>query len=106
MKRGDIAVILCLLILAGGLLLPPRLLPPGPLTVYVNGEIAMKSMHVNGAEVEIDGGRARIASSPCPDQLCVHAGWLDKPGQSAVCLPRRVIVELRGARNEVDGVAG
>jgi len=103
MRRGDVWVALGLLALAGALLLL-RILPAGQPVVYVNGEAAAQSVTVNGVEVEIVGGRARVAASPCRDQLCVHAGWLEKPGDIAVCLPQRVIVELRGAK-EVDGVA-
>ncbi|MDR2686774.1 MAG: NusG domain II-containing protein [Oscillospiraceae bacterium] len=103
MRRGDVWVALGLLALAGALLLL-RVLPAGQPVVYVNGEAATQSVTVNGVEVEIVGGRARVAASPCRDQLCVHAGWLEKPGDIAVCLPQRVIVELRGAK-EVDGVA-
>jgi len=103
MRRGDVWIALGLLALAGTLLLL-RLLPGGA-AVYVNGEPAAQSMIVNGVEIEMDGARARVAASPCRDQLCVHAGWLEKPGDVAVCLPQRVIVELRGAKG-VDAVAG
>ena len=103
MKRGDLWIALGLLALAGVLLLL-RVLPGGQPMVYINGEVAVQSMVVNGVEIEIDGGRARVADSPCRDKLCVHAGWLERPGDIAVCLPQRVIVEIRGAK-EVDGVA-
>ena len=104
MRRGDIWIALGLLAIAGALLLL-RFLPGGQPMVYVNGEAAAQSMVINGVEIEIDGARARVTESPCRDKLCVHAGWLEKPGDIAVCLPQRVIVEIRGAK-EVDGVAG
>jgi len=103
MKRGDIITALALLAVAGALLL---LRGTGAGKVYVNGEEAAASMTVNQVEIEIDGGRARVIDSPCRDRLCVHAGWLERPGDVAVCLPRRVIVEIRGAGRGVDGVAG
>ena len=40
--------------------------------------------------------QARIASSPCRNQYCVHQGWLKHAGQVAVCLPNRITVELAG----------
>jgi len=102
MKRGDIAVALCLLALAGLLLL---LRGTGAGAVYVNGVQAGESMTVNEVSIEIDGARARVAASPCRDQICVRAGWIERSGEMAVCLPQRVIVEMRGPRTGADSVA-
>lgn len=44
--------------------------------------------------VEIDGLRAHVVSSPCPDKLCVKMGWLERPGDYAACLPNRVLAEV------------
>ena len=102
MKRGDIAVAIALLALAGGLLL---LRGNSAGEIFVNGEQASQSMQINEVFIEIEGNRARIAHSPCRDQLCMRAGWLERGGDTAVCLPQRVIVEIRGARRGVDCVA-
>lgn len=32
--------------------------------------------------------------SDCPDQICVHTGKIHLPGQSAACLPNKVIVVI------------
>jgi len=111
MRRGDIITALCLLALAGAMLL---LRGTGEGKVYVNGEAAQASVTVNDVTIEIDGDRARVVDSLCRDKLCVRAGWLERPGDVAVCLPQRVIVEIRGATRGVarvkakgvDGVAG
>jgi len=34
---------------------------------------------------------------------CVKRGWLRRPGDSAVCLPNRLVVRISG-KTEVDGV--
>ncbi len=44
--------------------------------------------------LEINEGRIRFKSSPCPNQICVHAGWLEYGGEFAACLPNRVAVEV------------
>ncbi len=41
-----------------------------------------------------ESGRVCIASSDCPDQICVHTGWLTSAGQTAVCLPFRVVLKV------------
>jgi hypothetical protein len=106
MKRGDVITALALLALAGMLLVVRMAGAGNQGAVYVNGEAAQASLTVNGVAVEIEGNRARVTDSPCGDKLCVRAGWLERPGDVAVCLPRRVIVEVRGGRSGVDGHAG
>lgn len=47
--------------------------------------------------VEIKDGRAAVETSPCPNQTCVLAGFVDKPGQWVACLPNHVFVRLEGS---------
>jgi len=42
--------------------------------------------------VEIRGGVARVASSPCADQTCVAMGAIKLPGRWSACLPNRVML--------------
>jgi len=46
--------------------------------------------------IEIKGGAIRVAESDCPKGVCKHAGWIRTPGRSIVCVPNKVLVELRG----------
>ena len=124
-KWGDFAV--AVLILASAALIFLLFAPEnasGPLTavVRVDGEeyrrivlsdipegetlrISLEEQADMVIEVRQDG--VRVARSSCPDQVCVHTGWLTKAGQSAVCLPYRVSVRLEGSTDDnVDGIAG
>ncbi len=49
----------------------------------------------------IKEGEAYLTDSSCPDHLCEHMGKIDKVGQSIICLPNRVVVEIRGSSGEV-----
>ncbi|MGB9856637.1 MAG: NusG domain II-containing protein [Dictyoglomaceae bacterium] len=40
----------------------------------------------------------RMVSSPCPDKLCIKQGWINKIGESIVCLPNRVVLRLEGEK--------
>lgn len=40
-----------------------------------------------------DGG-VEVSRADCPTQDCVHTGWIDRAGESIVCLPARVIIQL------------
>lgn len=45
----------------------------------------------------------RVAGSDCPTQDCVHTGEIYRAGQSIVCLPARIIIQLEGAAEASDG---
>ena len=46
--------------------------------------------------VEVRGGKVRVLSSPCPQQICRHGGWIGAPGTLLVCLPNEVVVRVPG----------
>lgn len=55
--------------------------------------------------VEADG--VSVLKSDCTDKVCVNTGKLSHSGQSAVCLPARVSIEINGkSANNLDGVVG
>ncbi len=60
----------------------------------------IQSISVDGplgtTRIEIEPGRARVATDPSPRQLCVKQGWLTLSGQAALCLPNQVSLEIRG----------
>jgi len=113
MKRGDFLILLACLIAAGALFVPRLLAPPAGTAIVTSGEARHEfaleedlTQEIHGVVVEISGGRARIVSSPCRDQLCVKAGWVSRPGEAAICLPQRVVLQVQARRSsEVDGVA-
>ena len=39
---------------------------------------------------------AQFISSTCPDQTCVRSGQLTRGGETALCLPARVVLRLDG----------
>jgi hypothetical protein len=85
--------------------------------VKVRGEIVRKvalsegggnsTFTVNGrlgpCTVEIDGKRIRMREAPCPDRICVRQGWIEKGGESVVCVPGEVMIGIEG-RAPVDAV--
>lgn len=54
----------------------------------------------------IENGTAHISEASCPDKLCVHQGKISYEGQSLICLPNKVIVEVVGGeKSGYDAVA-
>ncbi len=52
--------------------------------------------------LEAENGSIRFSYAECPDQVCVHTGWISRPGQIAVCLPAGVIVKIEGESDDMD----
>jgi len=83
------------------------------ITISVDGEIfGIYSLHEN-QEIKINDtnvliikdGKADMIHADCPDQICVNQKEISKTGETIVCLPNKVIVEVKGAdASELDAV--
>lgn len=118
------AVVAGILLASGGwILLGQREAPPGPrlATIVVAGEtIAEVNLDdltqtqiltlpwPGGGEtvIEAQPGRIRVQQADCPDQICVHQGWISHGGLPIVCLPHRLSIEITGGGEGLDAVAG
>lgn len=54
--------------------------------------------------IEIEPGRARVASDPGPRQYCVRQGWLTRSGAAAICAPNEVSLVLGGGASDYDSL--
>lgn len=53
----------------------------------------------------IEDGQADVTEASCPDGICVNHRAIDKRGESIVCLPNKVVVEIiNGEESEIDFV--
>lgn len=66
---------------------------------------------VDGADgsmiIRISGKSARIESSRCPRQVCMHAGGIKNAGEQIICAPNHVMVAIEGSSadtKEIDGI--
>lgn len=56
--------------------------------------------------IEVEPGRIRVQSADCPDQVCVHQGWIEDGITPIVCLPNRLVITLTGGEDPgIDGAA-
>ncbi|MCQ2567827.1 MAG: NusG domain II-containing protein [Mogibacterium sp.] len=46
--------------------------------------------------VVINGGKVHMGSASCHNQVCVHHAAISSNGESIICLPNRVIVQIEG----------
>ena len=58
--------------------------------------------------IQVEPGRICVSRADCPDQICVHQGWISTSVIPIVCLPNRlvILIEEQTGQNELDGVAG
>lgn len=54
--------------------------------------------------IEVQPGRARVASDPGRHQYCVKQGWLTLSGATAICAPNQVTLQLAGRRPAYDSM--
>ena len=108
--KNDIILILSLVLLAlaaGAALLLFK--PEGDVvSVSVDGEVIAEYSLSEDVEVEIEtdggynllvieGGRARVESASCPDGICAAHRPISRDGESIICLPNKVVVEVHAS---------
>lgn len=54
--------------------------------------------------VEIHDHRIRVSCADCPDQTCVHMGWLSSASMPIVCLPHQLVIEYADSSDGIDAV--
>ncbi len=117
-KWGDFVIISIVLLLAAGLAIMLWATSSGGVLyaeIWRDGVLVERVALHEGTSRTIDldghntiilkGMTAKMLSADCRDQVCVHTGTLSYSGQTAVCLPNKVILKLNGGESGVDAVA-
>lgn len=119
--KNDLILILVFIIIAGAVMgfLNVSKSHGGTVVISVDGEeltsfpldedtrYVIDGYHGGSNVLVIEDGSAFLESASCPDKLCVHMGKINKVGQSIICLPNKVVIEIRGKENsDYDTVTG
>ena len=68
-----------------------------------NGESATyslsenRTLNLDGAVIKIENGQVYFESNDCPTNQCVHSGKIHLEGQTAVCMPKKIYLEIIGS---------
>ena len=54
----------------------------------------------------VEPGRIRVSEADCPDQICVHQGFISDGTTPIVCLPNKLIIQIIGGGEALDAAAG
>lgn len=50
--------------------------------------------------IKVKDNKIGIIEADCPDQVCMNPEYIDKPGQMLVCLPHKVMIEIKGLSDD------
>jgi hypothetical protein len=76
-----------------------------PLTQARRIEVAGAMGTMGTTVIEVQPGRARVASDPGPRQYCVRQGWLTQPNAIAICAPSHISLSIAGRASSHDSLA-
>lgn len=112
MKKGDLAIILVIFILAnifGYMVTINKEKSAKTVTIVRSGEILHrykfddtyeKIINVDFGDqhnvIEIKGGKVTMTESNCHDKICVKTKPISQNGEMIVCLPHKLYVKIEG----------
>lgn len=70
--------------------------------LYSHGGYTLRVGRITSPSLDHRLGVA-VHASNCPTQDCVHTGSITQAGQSIVCLPARMIIQLEGSQKSNTG---
>ena len=57
-------------------------------------------------KVTVGGGEVHVSHSDCDDRVCVNSGKISRSGQSIICAPAGVVINVVGGGSDEDISAG
>lgn len=103
-KKADVILFVCLVLFSVGLFALIFFFPKtygNTLTVTVDGaEYCRVSLNEDTEiilpenTVVVKDGKAYMKDAHCPDKICINQGQINKKGETVVCLPAGVILEV------------
>ena len=115
MKKREIIILLIICILAIASMLGIRIYQSRQAAIYVqvsvDGRIVcsllLEEDTTKRIETEdgyndliIKDGYAYIAEADCPDHICVHQGKISKLGESIICLPHKMAIQIVNTKED------
>ena len=69
-----------------------------------DGEYTIEGKNEGQNIVVIKNKKVYMKKADCPDKVCVNQGKISKVGQSIICLPHQVVVEILEKKDISSGV--
>lgn len=103
MKKGDLIIVLSVLLAAaicfgfvffGGNTGKKVKISQNNKGVYSGILSEDKTIDLGTNKVEIKNGKIKMVHANCKNQICVNHKEISKKGESIICLPNKIIVEI------------
>ena len=52
--------------------------------------------------IELGEDNVRVIEADCPDKIDVNQGWISGIGETIVCLPNRMVIEIKGIEEDTE----
>ncbi len=113
-KKDIIIILVVLLIGITGLVLLNSSETGETASIKVDGKVVETVLLVedfkktiNGVDVVVQNGEIFVEDSTCSDKVCSRSGKISKSGESIICAPNRVAIEIDGKNDDLpDAVVG
>ena len=106
-KKNDLILVLLVFAVAGiffaGHLFTSQK-SAGVVEIQIDGKVVEtldlqkeRAFKINGGTntVQIENGKVKMAAANCPDQICVHQGFISTSLLPITCLPNRLVIRVR-----------
>lgn len=79
----------------------------GSYILSVDKELTFTDARGGRNVLQIKNGKACMSEADCPDKLCMRQKGISRTGESIICLPHRLVIEIKnGEDSNVDAVTG
>ena len=115
-RIGDCVIIAVIVTVIGFFLYRYVLTRPAGIKVEITAQTYKGSFPLDADRIlEVEGplgitrivvkdGEVWVEDSPCREKICIKMGHKKRVGEQVVCIPNRVLVEVVGESERVDGV--
>ena len=123
MKKNDFVIIILVLLVALAIYAGNRIINQNysdkNVEIYSDGQLVYQSVLTDSTndifiidnelgynKIVINDGIVSMLEADCKDQVCVLSKAIRNPGESIVCLPHKVVVQINGtAKNDIDVIS-
>lgn len=77
--------------------------------ITLTGHVGKETFDIKPTEqetntIELIDETIRIKGATCSDQICVRTGFISKPGETIVCLPHKLLIEIETMNGKTDDI--
>lgn len=106
-----VLILLCIPVLLGSKLAGVSSDPASTVVITKNGKLFEicslydnKTVNTGSNTIVIENGEVYMSFADCKNHICIREGRISRPGQTIICMPNRIVVEIKGGNEAYDAV--